>query len=246
MNLNGQVSIVTGASRGIGRAGACMLARRGARVALGGRDQDALEETGRLVAAAGGEFRLCHLDVTDEDSVRAAIEGIMSSWGRIDHLINNAGVTRDGLLIRAREKDWQAVMDTNLGGLFRMTRRVLPIMLRARSGRIVNLGSVIGETGNPGQTGYAASKAGIMGFTKSLAREVASRSITVNCVAPGFIDTDMTRSMGEKARADLLRRIPLGRAGTPEDVARSICFLVSDDAAYITGAVLRVNGGLHM
>ena len=241
-----KISLVTGASRGIGRATAVALAARGARVALGGRDEDALAETARQVNEAGGEARVISLDVTSDEAVTAAVRCILDAWGRIDHLVNNAGMTRDGLLMRARPTDWHAVIDTNLGGTIRVSRAILRPMLKARGGRIVNVSSVIGEMGNSGQTIYAASKAGIIGLTKSLAREVASRAITVNCVAPGFIDTDMTRSMSGEARDDLLARIPLGRVGTAADIADGICFLLSDAAAYITGAVLRINGGMLM
>jgi len=246
MEANGTVSLVTGASRGIGRAVAVALAGRGGRVAIGGRDEAALAETARLVAEAGGEARMVVLEVTDEDSIERGVSGVLEAWGRIDHLVNNAGVARDALLLRVRSADWQAVLDTNLGGAMRLSRAVLPAMLRARAGRIVNIGSVIGEIGNAGQTAYAASKAGLIGLTKALAREVASRSITVNCVTPGLIDTEMTRNLPEKARAEMAARIPLGRLGTPADVAGAVVFLLSDAAAYVTGAVLRVNGGLHM
>jgi 3-oxoacyl-[acyl-carrier protein] reductase len=241
-----KVSLVTGASRGIGRATAVRLAADGGRIALGGRDQQALESTADLVRQAGGEPLPLALDVTSADSVKEGVARVISQWGGIDHLINNAGITRDALLMRARPEDWQAVIDTNLGGVYRVSREVVPRMLKARKGRIVSLTSVIGETGNPGQTVYSASKAGIIGFSKSLAREVASRGITVNCVAPGLIKTEMTDSMPEQARDDLMGRVPLGRAGSPEDVAGAIRFLLSDDAGYITGAVIRVNGGLYM
>ena len=241
-----KVSLVTGASRGIGRATAVRLATDGGRVALGGRDQEALEATAKQVREAGGESLILSLDVTSADSVKEGVARIIADWGAIDNLVNNAGVSRDALLMRARPEDWQTVIDTNLGGVFRVSREVVPRMLRARAGRIVSLASVIGETGNPGQTVYSASKAGIIGFSKSLAREVASRGITVNCVAPGLITTEMTDTMPERARDDLMGRIPLGRAGSPQDVAAAIRFLLSEDAGYITGAVIRVNGGLYM
>jgi 3-oxoacyl-[acyl-carrier protein] reductase len=215
-------------------------------VALGGRDADALAETAKLVEAAGGEALRLSMDVTSEDSVAGAVARTLEGWGRIDHLVNNAGMALDGLLMRFRPADWEKVVETNLGGAYRVTRHVLPAMVRARSGRIVNLASVIGEIGNAGQTAYGASKAGIIGFTKSLAREVASRGITVNCVAPGLVETEMTRNMPEKARDELLSHIPLGRAGTTADVAGTIRFLLSDAASYLTGVVLRVNGGLFM
>jgi 3-oxoacyl-[acyl-carrier protein] reductase len=207
---------------------------------------DSLAETARLVQEAGGEPLVLALDVTSDDSVTAAIAAVMEKWGRLDCLVNNAGMTRDTLLMRSRPEDFAAVMDTNLGGVYRVSRAVVPGMLRARRGRMVNLSSVIAETGNPGQTTYAASKAGIIGFTKSLAREIAGRGITVNCVAPGLIDTEMTAAMPEAARNDLLSRIPLGRPGSPADVAGAIRFLLSEHAGYITGSVIRVNGGLYM
>lgn len=245
-DMEGKVSLVTGASRGIGRAIAVSLARRGARVALGGRDEAALAETARAVSDAGGEARALSLDVTSEDAVTGAVKSLVADWGGIDHLVNNAGLTRDNLLMRTRADDWNVVIDTNLGGTYRVSRAVLRPMLKARAGRIVSVASVIGEMGNAGQAAYAASKAGIIGFTKSLAREVAGRKITVNCVAPGMVDTDMTRAMPDEARTALLASIPLGRAATAEEVAECVSFLLSDAAAYVTGTVLRVNGGLYM
>jgi 3-oxoacyl-[acyl-carrier protein] reductase len=241
-----RVSLVTGASRGIGRATAAALGAAGARVALGGRDEEALAETARLVESAGGEALLLSMDVTSEESVSRGVTRALETWGRMDHLVNNAGMALDGLLMRFRPADWDKVVETNLGGAYRVTRHVLPAMVKARAGRIVNLASVIGEIGNAGQTAYGASKAGIIGFTKSVAREVAGRGITVNCVAPGLVETEMTRNMPEKARDELLSHIPLGRAGTTEDVAGTIRFLLSDAASYLTGVVLRVNGGLFM
>ena len=210
-----KVSLVTGASRGIGRATAVRLAADGGRVALGGRDREALEATAEQVREAGGEPLILSLDVTSADSVKEGVARIIADWGAIDHLVNNAGVSRDALLMRARADDWQAVIDTNLGGVFRVSREVVPRMLRARAGRIVSLTSVIGETGNPGQTVYSASKAGIIGFSKSLAREVASRGITVNCVAPGLITTEMTDTMPERARDDLMARVAGRHATAP-------------------------------
>lgn len=243
---NDKVTLITGASRGIGRATACLLAADGGRLALGGRDMDSLAETARRVQEAGGEPLVLALDVTSDESVAAAVAAVMEKWGRIDHLVNNAGITRDSLLMRTRSEDFAAVMDTNLGGVYRVSKAVVPRMLKARTGRMVNLSSVIGETGNPGQTTYAASKAAIIGFTRSLAREIASRGITVNCVAPGLIETEMTTAMPVAARDDLLSRIPLGRPGSPDDVAGAIRFLLSEQAGYITGSVIRVNGGLYM
>jgi 3-oxoacyl-[acyl-carrier protein] reductase len=246
VSMKGKSALVSGASRGIGRAVAVALAGEGARVGLGGRDEGALAETARLVREAGGEALVLPLDVTSEGSVREAWKTFQAAYGALDCLINNAGVTRDGLLVRTKTQDWQTVLDTNLGGVFRLTREVLPAMLRARGGRIVSISSVIAESGNAGQTTYAASKAGIIGFTRSLAREVASRAITVNCVAPGYIETEMTADLPDKVREGMLASIPLGRAGTAAEVAACVCFLLSDAAAYVTGATLRVNGGLYM
>ena len=244
--LSGKVALVTGASRGIGRAIAKVLASRGATVALGARDQARLAEAVAEIESAGGKAEALALDVADRASVDAAFEQILKKHGRIDHLVNNAGVTRDNLLLRMKRDEWDAVMATNLTGTFNCTQAALRPMLKQRSGRIVNLTSVVGITGNAGQANYAASKAGIIGFTKSVAREVASRSITVNAVAPGLIETDMTAAMTEMAREAITMSIPMGRVGRPEDVAEAVRFLVSLEASYITGQVVRVNGGLLM
>ena len=244
LDLTGKVALVTGASRGIGRATALMLARAGARVALTSRG-DAAEQVAAEIADAGGESLALAADVVDSDAMSAAIERILDAWGRIDVLVNNAGITRDQLLLRMKRDDWDAVLATNLTGTFNCTQAVLKTMVRQRSGRIISISSVVGQTGNPGQTNYAATKAGIIGFSKALAREVASRSITVNVVAPGLIDTDMTRDISADAQANWTSTIPLGRLGTPDDIAAAVCFLASDAAGYITGQVLAVNGGMY-
>ena len=244
--LEGRVSLVTGASRGIGRAIARELAAQGATVLCGARDKEKLAATVAAIVAEGGKALPVPLDVADRASVEAAFDAILEAHGRLDHLVNNAGITRDNLVLRMKTEDWKDVLDTNLTGVFLCTQAALRPMLKQRAGRIVSVTSVVGLTGNPGQANYAASKAGIVGFTKSVAREVASRAITVNAVAPGFVETDMTAAMTDKARAAVTSLIPLGRVGQPEDVAAAVAFLVSDRAAYITGQVLSVDGGFHM
>jgi 3-oxoacyl-[acyl-carrier protein] reductase len=244
LDLTGKVALVTGASRGIGRAIALTLARAGARVVVTSRGEAAQAVADEIVQA-GGEAMAVAADVVDAEAVGAAVERVLEAYGRLDVLVNNAGITRDQLLLRMKRDDWDAVISTNLTGTFISTQAVLKTMVRQRTGRIISISSVVGQSGNPGQTNYAATKAGIIGFSKALAREVASRNITVNVVAPGLIDTDMTREISADAQANWTATIPLGRLGTPDDIAAAVCFLASDAASYITGQVIAVNGGMY-
>ncbi len=244
--LTGEIAFVTGASRGIGRAIALALGKAGATVigtATGATGVAAIDEA---LKAAGIAGRGLALDVADGAAIDAAVADVEGREGAISILVNNAGVTRDTLLLRMKAEDWDAVINTNLGSVFRLSKAVLRGMMKARKGRIVNIASVVGLIGNPGQANYCAAKAGIGGFTRSMAREVASRGITVNVVAPGFIDTDMTRALSDAQREGLAGQIPLGRLGQPEDIAAAVCFLASPAAAWITGETLNVNGGMHM
>ena len=242
--LNGEIVLVTGASRGIGAAIADRLAVLGARVIGTATSESGAAAIGERMVTHGGVGRV--LDVTDNAAIEALVDAIASEFGPVSVLVNNAGITRDQLLMRMKEDDWQAIIDTNLSSVFRCSKAVLRGMMKARRGRIINIASVIGLTGNPGQANYAAAKAGIIGFSKSLAREVGSRGITVNVVAPGFIDTDMTRALPEVTRDALLGQIALGRLGEPEDIARAVSFLAGPDAGYITGETLHINGGMYM
>ncbi len=244
--LEGRVALVTGATRGIGRDIARHLARCGAEIVVGGRDLEAAESVAAEIRAEGGTARGVRIDVASDESVEGAAKELLSAYGSIPLLVNNAGIARDGLLLRMKRADWDAVIDTNLTGVYRTCRAFLPSMIRSRRGRIVNISSVVAGMGNAGQANYAASKAGLEGFTKSLAREVASRNVTVNCVAPGFIDTDMTRALGEDTRARLSEQVPMARLGTGDDVAAAVAFLLSDGAGYVTGTTLHVNGGMYM
>lgn len=242
--LTGRVALVTGASRGIGRAIATTLAAGGAHVVAAARGDNA-RGTVDAITAAGGSAEVASLDVTDPASVEAVVAGVLERHKRVDILVNNAGVTRDQLMLRMKREDWDAVIAANLTGAYTCAQAVLKSMVRARQGRIISITSVVGEAGNAGQVNYAASKAGLIGFTKALALEVASRGITVNAVAPGLIDTDMTRAISAGAHDEWAKKIPLQRLGTPEDIAAAVRFLASDEAAYITGHVLSVNGGMH-
>jgi len=245
IDLSGKVAIVTGASRGIGRSVAAMLASRGARVVAAARGDHAASTVAEI-QAAGKQAEIASLDVTDAGSIDAMIAAVLERHGRIDILVNNAGITRDQLMLRMKRDDWDQVIATNLTSAFVCSQAVLKPMLKQRGGRIVSISSVVGQTGNAGQANYAASKAGLIGFSKALARELASRSITVNVVAPGLIETDMTKALTEKVQVDWAAQVPLGRLGTTADVAAAVCFLASDEASYITGQVLAVNGGMYM
>jgi 3-oxoacyl-[acyl-carrier protein] reductase len=245
IRLDGKIAIVTGASRGIGRTIATMMAAQGATVVAAARGDNAAATVAEITSA-GGKAEAIALDVTDAIAVEALVAGTAGRHGRIDILVNNAGITRDQLLLRMKRHDWDAVIATNLTAAFALTQAVLKPMIRQRSGRIVCISSVVGQSGNAGQANYAASKAGLIGFVKAVAQEVASRNVTANVVAPGMIETDMTRALAENTQADWAAKIPLKRLGTPADVAAAVCFLASDEAAYITGQVLAVNGGMYM
>ena len=247
MLLDGKTALVTGASRGIGRAIALCLAAEGARVAINyAGNVKAAEEVKAIIEAAGGTAILCQADIADSAAVEAMIADVVKEFGAIDILVNNAGITRDTLLMRMKDEDFAKVLDTNLKGVFYCTKAVSKLMMKKRSGRIVNMASVVGLVGNAGQTNYAAAKAGVIGFSKAAAKELASRGITVNVVAPGFIGTDMTAGLPESVKEKMLTDIPLGRMGEPEDVANAVLFLASDQASYITGQVVNVDGGMVM
>ena len=244
--LSDKVAIVTGASRGIGRAIALALASQGAKVVASARNAEALAELTAEIKSQGGDALAVVGDVAVEDDANNLVKQAVAAYGQVDIFINNAGITRDGLLLRMKNADWDAVLDTNLKGAFLCTRAVAKVMSKQRSGRIINISSVVGEMGNAGQANYCASKAGLLGLTKSVARELARRNVTVNAITPGFITTEMTEDMTEKAQETMTEQIPLGRPGSAEDVANAVVFLASEQSAYITGQVLGVNGGMYM
>ena len=246
MDLTGKVAVVTGASRGIGRAIALRLAEAGADVVVTATSQEGADATAAELASRGGKSLAVKTDVSIAAEVEALFQAAVATFGKVDILVNNAGITKDGLLVRMKEDDWDGVLDVNLKGMFLCTREAAKLMTKARYGRIINISSIVGEMGNAGQANYSASKAGMIGFTKSVARELAKRNITVNAVTPGFIETDMTNALSEKVREGLLQQIPLERLGTADDIANAVCFLASGLSDYITGQVLSVNGGMHM
>lgn len=245
-SLKGRVALVTGASQGIGRATALALAQAGARVAAAARNTGNLDAVVAEIAAAGGEAIAVAMDVADAEQVKAGFRHTIEKFGKLDILVNNAAITRDGLAVRMKVEDWDAVLRTNLTGAHLCAQQAMSVMMRARYGRIINVSSVVAETGNPGQVNYVAAKAGLMGLTRALAVEIASRNITVNAVAPGFIVSPMTDKLPQEVKDGLIARVPLGRMGTDAEVAAAIVFLASEEAGYITGSVLDVNGGLRM
>jgi 3-oxoacyl-[acyl-carrier protein] reductase len=244
--MSNRTVLVTGASRGIGKACVGALAKGGYRVVLAARSADKLEEIANELRSGGAEAFSVEMDLGSHESITAGFARAVKEFGRIDILVNNAGITKDGLAVRMKQTDWETVLQTNLSGAFYAAQQVLPGMMKERWGRIVNISSVVGEMGNPGQANYVASKAGLIGLTKTLAQEVGSRNITVNAVAPGFIETDMTQGLSDELKQKMLSQTPLKRMGTPEDIASAVKFLVSEEASFITGHVLDVNGGIYM
>jgi 3-oxoacyl-[acyl-carrier protein] reductase len=246
MTLSGRIALVTGASQGIGRACALHLARSGASVALAARGHEKLQALAAEISGAGGKAAAFSLDVSDEEQIKSTFKAVIAQFGKIDILVNNAGITRDQLVMRMKRADWDAVLNTNLTSAYLCTQQAIGSMLKQRWGRIVNVTSIFGQTGQAGQANYAASKAGLIGLTMAVAREVSSRNITCNAVAPGFIETAMTSGLAEDFKQNAVKMIPLGRVGTPDDVANAVAFLASEEASYITGHVLNVNGGMLM
>ena len=245
-SLSGRIALVTGASQGIGRACALRLAAQGASVAVAARNLEKLQQVAAEITAAGGIAHPFELDMASEDSIKACAKAVVAHFGKLEILVNNAAITRDGLTLRMKRHDWDDVITTNLTGAFLLTQALMSPMLKARWGRVINITSIVGETGQAGQANYAASKAGLIGLTKSLARELASRAITVNAVAPGYIETAMTAVLTDEQRTAMTSQIPLARPGSDLDIAAAVAFLASDDAAYITGHTLDVNGGMYM
>lgn len=246
MKLAGRVALITGASQGIGHACALGLAREGASVAVAARNEEKLAELVAQITAAGGKASAFVIDVADEEQIKSGIKSALAHFGKIDILVNNAGITRDQLVMRMKRTDWDAVLNTNLTSAYLCIQQVIPAMLKQRWGRIINISSVFGQMGQAGQANYSASKAGLIGLTMAIAREVGSRNITSNAIAPGFIETNMTAALSEEFKQTAVKQIPLGRVGKSEDVAAAVCFLSSDDASYITGHVLNINGGMLM
>jgi len=244
--LEGRIAFVTGASQGIGRACAIRLAAQGAKVALAARNTDKLQQVESAIASEGGEAASFAMDVAQEEQIKSAVKGAQERFGKVDILVNNAGITRDQLVMRMKRADWNAVLDTNLTGPYLCIQAVIGSMLKQRWGRIINISSIFGQTGQTGQANYSASKAGLIGLTMAVAREIASRNITVNAVAPGWIETAMTEALTPDLKETMAKTIPLGRAGTDQEIAHAVCFLASPDAGYITGHVLNVNGGMLM
>jgi 3-oxoacyl-[acyl-carrier protein] reductase len=245
-NLKDKIAVVTGASQGIGRDTALALAEAGAKIAVAARNEEKLAELVQEITAKGGEAFAVKMDVADLEQIKTGFKSVLEKFGKIDILVNNAAITRDGLAMRMKPDDWDAVLRTNLTGAHFCIQQVLPSMMKARAGRIINISSVVAESGNAGQANYVASKAGLIGLTKAIAIEIASRNITVNAIAPGFIETPMTAVLPDKVKEELKVRIPLGRLGSGRDIAAAIAFLASDEAAYITGHVLDVNGGMYL
>jgi len=245
-SLKDKVALVTGASQGIGREIALALVEAGAKVAIAARNEEKLASLAEEIAGHGGIALVLKMDVADAEQVKAGFKAVLEKFGKLDILVNNAAITRDGLAMRMKRDDWDAVIRTNLTGAHLCTQQAIATMIRARSGRIINIASVVAQTGNPGQVNYVAAKAGLIGLTKAIAMEIASRNVTVNAVAPGFIETPMTDVLSDKVKEELRTRIPLGRMGTARDVAAAIVFLASDEAGYITGHVLDVNGGMYL
>lgn len=244
--LQGRVALVTGSSRGIGKEIARVIAGAGAEVIVAARGLEGARATADEISGDGGRATAVAMDISDDESVVRTVDELKKAYDTIPLLVNNAGIVRDNLILRMKQHEWDDVIGTNLTGIYRLCRALVPSMVRARFGRIVNITSVVGRVGNPGQTNYAAAKAGVEGLTRSLARELSTRNITVNCVAPGFIDTDMTRDLSEDAREKLLSQVPMGRLGTPKDVASAVLFLLGDGAAYVTGTTIDVNGGMYI